>query len=186
METMDNDRTSHIVAVEPLDGYRVWCKFDDGFEGTADYSDLAEHGYYERWTTEPGFFESVVPDGFALRWDDWIDQTAEQVRARMLGLDCWSFKREELRAHMGELREYPDIVAAAPLPNYSVLCEFADGAKGVADLSAWAKNAMYEKWRTRRYFDGFETKPSALVWDDYTAIGGECIYEKIVNGGVRA
>ena len=56
----------HIVNVRPLGGYRLWCKFEDGFDGVVDLSDLAETNIYGKWKTEPGYFESVAIDPLRL------------------------------------------------------------------------------------------------------------------------
>lgn len=80
------------VAVEPRDGYRIWLKYDDGFEGELDMSHLAGKGVFKAWS-DRAFFEGVhinedgivswgVPDGSDME----LDIAPETSYARLLGI----------------------------------------------------------------------------------------------------
>ena len=47
-----------VVAVGPLDGFRVWVRFDDGTSGDIDLAHLAELPMYEAWH-DPNVFATV-------------------------------------------------------------------------------------------------------------------------------
>ena len=177
---------AHLVDVEPHDGFRLWCKFNDGLEGVIDLSDLAADPYCRKWKTEPGFFESVVIAGGALQWDEYIDVCYDAVRARLLGLP----KETELDEIWGDVPprvpRSPDLVFAKAMEVLRVWCVFADGTKGVADFSDWSMNGKFERWRTEPgFFESVKVKGWCLHWDDWVDIWSECVYER-VDGGRRA
>ena len=172
----------HLVDVRPSDGFRLWCKFNDGMEGVIDLSDLASVPYCRKWVTDPGFFESVVVDGGALRWDEDIDVCYDAIRARMLGLP----QEAELDEIWGDDRAMvsagPAVVFAKAMDGFRVGCVFADGTKGVADFSDWAANGKFERWRTEPgFFESVEAKGWGLVWDDWVDIWRDCVYERVVG-----
>ena len=41
--------TPKILEARPLDGYKIWLKFDDGISGEVDLSHLAGKGVFELW-----------------------------------------------------------------------------------------------------------------------------------------
>ena len=172
----------HLVDVKPLDGFRLWCKFNDGMEGVVDLSDLAADVYCRKWKTEPGFFESVVIDGGALRWDEYSDFCYDSVRARLLGLP----KEAELDEIWGKeaptVPRPPDVIFAKAVDGFRVGCVFTDGTKGVADFSDWSTNEKFERWRTEEgFFGSVKAKGWCLHWDDWVEIWSDCAYERVVG-----
>ena len=47
-----------VVAVGPLDGFRIWVRFDDGTTGDIDLAHLAELPMYQAWH-DPNVFATV-------------------------------------------------------------------------------------------------------------------------------
>ena len=47
-----------VVAVGPLDGFRIWVRFDDGTSGDIDLAHLAELPMYQAWH-DPNVFATV-------------------------------------------------------------------------------------------------------------------------------
>lgn len=171
-----HDRLANIVSVKPLPGFRLWCKFDDGESGVRDFYDLAERPFCAKWRTQPGFFESVVVDGGALRWDDMIDACADAVRMDIFG-----------NHDMLPRLPYPDIAEAVPGEGFSLACRFADGVRGVADFSDWVANDRFLRWRTEEaYFGKAEAVGWGVRWDAYTDISSACVYERACGGLDRA
>ena len=78
---MNHDAWPRIVAVEPLDGFRLRCRYSDGLEGMADLSDEAEL----RWQTDPESFAKVAIDGRALVWENEMDACGDFIRMRIQG-----------------------------------------------------------------------------------------------------
>ena len=73
------DRTSdlstpEIVEARALDGYRVWVRFSDGVEGTADVSGLVGKGVFGAWR-DPAFFRRLFVDSElgTVAWPGEID-----------------------------------------------------------------------------------------------------------------
>ena len=46
-----------IVEVKPMEGFRLWLRFSDGFEGVVDLADLAGKGVFSAWN-HPGAFRA--------------------------------------------------------------------------------------------------------------------------------
>lgn len=62
------------ISVEPLPGYRVRLRFEDGAEGVVDLSDLAGKGVFAKWLV-PGFFEQafISAEARTLSWPGELD-----------------------------------------------------------------------------------------------------------------
>lgn len=164
-------RLVNIVSAKPLPGFRVWCKFDDGASGTADFSDISRNPLYQRWQTCPGLFESVVIVGGSLRWDGDIDAGAEPTHRMIFG-DC----------PVGPRLPYPKLVKATPMTGFAVECMFSDGAEGIADLSGWAKNDEFDLWSDGDRFMGGKGQKEGIKWGPYTYIPADCLYEMAAGG----
>ena len=54
-------RMPGIVEARALDGYRLWVRFSDGVEATADVSGLVGKGVFAAWR-DPSFFRRVSVD----------------------------------------------------------------------------------------------------------------------------
>lgn len=87
-----------ITAVKPLDGFRLWLRFSDGFEGVADLSDLAGRGVFSAWNT-PGLFANVmVTEQGAVAWGDEIDLCPDTLYLRITGKSPGAFHGSECPA----------------------------------------------------------------------------------------
>ena len=75
-----------IIEAKPLPGFRVWVKFSDGVEGTADLSDLAGKGVFEAWK-DPEFFESIFidPESRTIAWPGGIDLCPDSLYEEITG-----------------------------------------------------------------------------------------------------
>jgi hypothetical protein len=73
------------TAVQPLPGFRIQLRYDDGVEGVVDLSDLAGRGVFEAWN-DSAFFESVrlSPHG-AIQWGSNIDLCPDAMYLRLTG-----------------------------------------------------------------------------------------------------
>ena len=49
---------TRLVEAQPLEKYRVWMRFADGTEGTADFGDFAGKGVFRQWEA-PGVWEGM-------------------------------------------------------------------------------------------------------------------------------
>jgi hypothetical protein len=74
-----------IVEVKPLDGFRLFLKFNDGVSGAVDLSSLAGRGVFAAWLNE-GFFEKVrITDVGALEWPGELDLCPDSLYLQLTG-----------------------------------------------------------------------------------------------------
>lgn len=85
-----------IIEVKPLTNYRVWLKFSDGVEGTADLSELAGKGVFSAWE-DVNFFNSVSIDSenHTITWGKEIDLCPDTLYAQILGVDPLSILKKD-------------------------------------------------------------------------------------------
>ena len=55
------------MEAKPLKKYRVWMRFADGTEGTADFGDFAGRGVF-RQCEVPGVWEGMCMSDVAVEW----------------------------------------------------------------------------------------------------------------------
>ena len=93
------------VAVGPLDGYRIWVRFDDGLRGELDLAHLVDTGMY-KWWKDRRLFESVrvSPHGEIVWYtpDHDIDFCPDWAYREITGLSM-----DELRAEKGKHKPGP-------------------------------------------------------------------------------
>ena len=76
---------NRIEEVNPLDGYALWIRFDDGIEGTADLSHLAGRGVFAAWN-DPDVFGMVrITESGAVEWPGEIDLCSDSLYLRVTG-----------------------------------------------------------------------------------------------------
>ena len=74
-----------LIAVEPLDGFRIRLKYADGVSGVVDLSDMAGKGVFERWN-EPGYFSKVhVTSHKSIAWDDDLELCPDSLYMEITG-----------------------------------------------------------------------------------------------------
>ena len=77
--------TPKILEARPLDGYKIWLKFDDGISGEVDLSHLAGKGVFELWNNYENFKMVSVEDHKRLAWSDEIDIDADSLYMKLTG-----------------------------------------------------------------------------------------------------
>jgi hypothetical protein len=75
-----------LVEVKPLSGFKLYVKYKDGIEGTADLSDIAGKGVFSFWNT-PGTFEKVYIDliSGAIAWNEQLDVCPDAIYEEITG-----------------------------------------------------------------------------------------------------
>lgn len=75
-----------VTAVKTLPHYKLWIRFSDGVEGTADLSALVGKGVFNRWQS-PGEFEKakIDPASGAIAWDAEIDLCPDALYLQITG-----------------------------------------------------------------------------------------------------
>jgi hypothetical protein len=89
--------TSKIVKARPLDGYKVWLKFEDGTAGEVDLSHLAGKGVFAIWNNIENFKKVSIENGRNLTWAEEIDLDADSLYLKLTGK-----KPEDLFPALGE------------------------------------------------------------------------------------
>jgi hypothetical protein len=74
-----------ILDARPLDGYKIWLKFDNGASGEVDLSHLAGKGVFALWNNYEDFKKVSVEDGRWLAWSDDIDIDADSLYLKVTG-----------------------------------------------------------------------------------------------------
>ncbi|MDO8518909.1 MAG: DUF2442 domain-containing protein [Deltaproteobacteria bacterium] len=74
------------IKVKPLPSYKIWVKFSDGAEGTADLSHLAGKGVFSSWKKK-GEFEKVHIDNESgtVAWNHEIDLCPDTLYMQITG-----------------------------------------------------------------------------------------------------
>ena len=73
------------TSVAPLDGYRIWLRYEDGVAGEIDLSHLAGKPAFWRWE-DRRFFESVgIGDGGAVEWDEEVALCGDALYLELTG-----------------------------------------------------------------------------------------------------
>jgi hypothetical protein len=72
-----------IVALNVLENYRIWVRFDDGTAGEIDFSGKAHTGVYARWRDYNYFRQARIDSEGQLTWDDQLDFSAESLWRRI-------------------------------------------------------------------------------------------------------
>ena len=74
-----------LTAVAPLDGHRIWLRYEDGVEGEVDLSHLAGTTAFRRWQ-DPQFFESVgIGAGGTVEWGDDVALCGDALYLQLTG-----------------------------------------------------------------------------------------------------
>jgi len=76
-----------IVAVRPLDGHRVWLRFEDGVEGTVDVAELVRfEGVFAPLADRQRFAEvSILGDSGTIGWPGGADLDPDVLYAQIAG-----------------------------------------------------------------------------------------------------
>ena len=77
--------TPKILEARPLDGYKIWLKFDDGISGEVDLSHLAGKGVFAFWNNYENFKKVSVEENRRLAWSDEIDIDADSLYMKLTG-----------------------------------------------------------------------------------------------------
>ena len=77
----------HISAIQPLPGYKLKLRFDDGVEGVVDLSAEVGKGVFAAWQ-DPKHFASVSMEhgGRSLAWPGEIDLCADALYLEITGM----------------------------------------------------------------------------------------------------
>ncbi len=74
-----------ILETRPLDGYKIWLKFDDGVTGEVDLSHLTGKGVFVFWNAYENFKKVKVENSRSLVWADEIDIDADSLYLKLTG-----------------------------------------------------------------------------------------------------
>ena len=73
------------IEVKPLEGYKIWLRYEDGVEGEVDLSDVAGKGVFAAWD-DRAFFESARLDEYGdIAWDDEIGLCQDALYMEITG-----------------------------------------------------------------------------------------------------
>ena len=73
------------VEVRPLEGHRLWLRFEDGSEGTVDLSDLGGRGVFEAWQERSVFQAVRIGEHGSVEWPGGLDLCGDALYLRLTG-----------------------------------------------------------------------------------------------------
>lgn len=75
-----------VEEVKALPDYKLWLKFSDGVEGTADLSDLVGKGVFSVWRDKKCFEAVYVdPENHTPAWSGGIDLCPDRLYMEITG-----------------------------------------------------------------------------------------------------
>ncbi len=85
-----------VEEVKALPDYKLYLKFSDGVEGTADLSDLVGKGVFSAWRDKK-FFDSVYVDAesHTVAWPGEIDLCPDRLYMEITGKDVYSLPAQQ-------------------------------------------------------------------------------------------
>lgn len=88
-----------ITEVKALKNFRIWVKFADGAEGTADLSELKGKGVFSSWD-DIDVFNSVFvnKESNTVSWPGGIDLCPDVLYAEIIGKDITSVLKSGVKA----------------------------------------------------------------------------------------
>ena len=73
------------ISIRTQPGFRLWIRFEDGTEGTADLACLKGRGVFALWN-EPGAFEEArIGTSGEIVWADSVDLCPDALYLRISG-----------------------------------------------------------------------------------------------------
>jgi hypothetical protein len=77
-----------IVAVRPLEGHRLWLRFEDGVEGTVDVAELVRfEGVFAPLADRQRFVEvAILGDSGTIGWPGGADLDPDVLYAQIVGV----------------------------------------------------------------------------------------------------
>ncbi len=77
--------TPKILEARPLDGYKLWLKFENDMAGEVNLSHLAGKGVFTLWNNYENFQKFSIENGRSLAWSDEIDIDADSLYLKLTG-----------------------------------------------------------------------------------------------------
>ena len=74
-----------ITEAKPVDGYRVFLRFNDGVSGIVDLKDLAGRGVFRAWLEEGVFEQLSISATGALEWPGDLDLCPDALYLQLTG-----------------------------------------------------------------------------------------------------
>ena len=85
-----------VVEVRPLEGYRIWVRFNDGEQGEIDLAEYAEKPWFQPWRKRTVFESVHISHHDALIWGDDPEESDMAVCVLSLYMDLTGKSWEEL------------------------------------------------------------------------------------------
>lgn len=67
------------IEVKAMPDYKIWVKYADGVEGTADLSHLAGKGVFALWNDTTAFERVYIGEHGQIAWSDEIDICPDSI-----------------------------------------------------------------------------------------------------------
>ena len=85
-----------VVEVRPLEGYRIWVRFNDGEQGEIDLAEYAEKPWFQPWQKRTVFESVHISHHDALIWGDDPEESDMAICVLSLYMELTGKSWEEL------------------------------------------------------------------------------------------
>lgn len=76
-----------IEEYKPLEGYKLWLRFNDGASGEVDLSSKVGKGVFEFWEDYTNFLKAKLSnDRRSLTWNEDLDLCADSLYIKVTGM----------------------------------------------------------------------------------------------------
>ncbi len=79
------DTVFRLIHTEPLPGYRIRLRYEDGVAGDVDLSHLVGKGVFRLWSDPEAFQRVCIGSSGEVRWSDEVDLCADALYLEITG-----------------------------------------------------------------------------------------------------
>lgn len=175
-----------ISEVKPLDGQRIWLRFEDGCVGEVDLAAgdfLADQPELRELIQDRRFFEQI-----AWHDDSWLGWTSEHW---VESIELYAFLnnrtlREQialLDAERDPLERPLRLIDAVALSDYRLRLTYTDGVSGVVDMSHLVGSGVFRLWNDPGEFEKARVDKwgSYVYWSEQVDSCALHLYERITG-----
>ncbi|MEZ4828238.1 MAG: DUF2442 domain-containing protein [Bacteroidia bacterium] len=77
-----------LKKIKPLEGFKIWLKYEDGSEGVVDLTHLVGKGVFKAWGKELKFEKAYIDkESGALSWSEEIDICPDNLYFKLKKID---------------------------------------------------------------------------------------------------
>ena len=175
-----------VTDVKPLDGQRIWLRFEDGCAGEVDLAAgdfLDDQPELLDLLNDRKFFEQI-----AWREDSYLGWSSQHW---VEGIELYAFLNgRTLREQLGLLDAERDpldrplrLVEVEALSDYRLRLQYSNGVSGIVDMSHLVGTGLFELWNDPAEFEKVRISKFGdyLYWNEQIDSCALHLYERITG-----